>query len=370
MLERESRDDGWQVTLRVGGVARFLVAGFLACWLAGWAAGEWFAGGVFLAGLRDLVAPGLGERWLPHMKNAAPANPWPILGFLAVWLAFWTVGGVFAAWQCLRMLLGRDRVSWNHDGVEVEEWAGPFRSVRRLAWSATSHLPEPARGGIRMDARNGRFLVTGMGTPDERRELHAWLADAWREARGAERAAREAATTAPEGWRVETGDDGREVLVRDGRSARGAGVLVLLLGLALAGGAVRVAADAAGAGAKPWFVAAFLGLLALVALAGGAWVLFAREVLAPAGGALRRVRAFAGRTWVEEWTPLELRLALSHDSDGDERWALTASGAGGRGTLAHSLHAPGSAEHLGAWLAARAGVALDRDESSALRLAG
>lgn len=370
MLERDSRDDGWQVTLHARGVSRFFVAAFLGAWLCGWAAGEWFAGGVFLAGLRDLLAPGFGERWLPHMKNAAPANPWPILGFLAVWLTFWTVGGVFAGWQFLRMLLGRDRVNWNHEGVEVEEWAGPLRSVRRLAWSAASQLPAPGQAGIRMHARNGRFLVTGMGTADERRELHAWLAEAWREARGAERAAREATTTAPEGWRVQAGDDGRDVLVRDGRAARGAGVLVLLLGLALASGAVRVVADGAGAGAKPWIVAACLGLLALVVTAGGAWVLFAREVLAPAGGSLRRVRTFAHRTWVEEWTPLELRLVLSHDSDGDERWELTAAGAGGRRTLASALHAPGSAEHLGAWLAARAGVPLGREDDRPLQHAG
>lgn len=69
---------------RVGCVTSFLVA-----WLLGWAAGE-FSAVVALLSIRGPLAPAI---------------------FLSVWLAAWTIGGIFAGWALLMSLDGREIVT-------------------------------------------------------------------------------------------------------------------------------------------------------------------------------------------------------------------------------------------------------------------
>lgn len=80
---------------------------FLAIWLAGWATGEWFA-------LRQILSPA----------------PLPAKLFLAVWVAFWTLGGVAALSICVWMLVGHERVRLRPDALTIQREAcglGPTR---------------------------------------------------------------------------------------------------------------------------------------------------------------------------------------------------------------------------------------------------
>lgn len=80
---------------------------FLALWLAGWATGEVFA-------LRQILSPA----------------PLPAKLFLAVWVAFWTFGGAAALSICVWMLVGHERVRLRPDVFTIQREAcglGPTR---------------------------------------------------------------------------------------------------------------------------------------------------------------------------------------------------------------------------------------------------
>lgn len=357
MLERESFGSGWQVTLRASGAARFVVVAFLSFWLCGWAAGEYFAGGTLLAGLRDLLAPDLDISWLPHMKNATPSNPWPVLGFLAFWLTFWTMGGLFAIGEVLRALVGVDQLRWDHEGVELVRRAGPFASRRRLTWAAMEEPLAQRRGTIVARTHRGVVGLAALGTDEERRQLADWLTAAWRQARGGDAEAFAAREQAPSGWTVELAEDGRPMLVSDAGPRRVVAFVLGLVALALATAAASFTASAGSVAA--WVGVVVFGALALLAAAGAAWLGLGRVELRPAQGSLRRVRRILGREWTREISPARLRLESSRDSDGDERWKLVASGSGGTLELASDLHAPGAARHMGLWLAARMHLELE-----------
>jgi hypothetical protein len=80
---------------------------FLALWLAGWATGEVFA-------LRQILSPA----------------PLPAKVFLAVWVAFWTLGGAAALSICVWILAGHERVRLRPDALTIQREAcglGPTR---------------------------------------------------------------------------------------------------------------------------------------------------------------------------------------------------------------------------------------------------
>jgi hypothetical protein len=73
---------------------------FLALWLAGWVTGEVFA-------LRQILSP-------------APVQA---KVFLALWLAFWTFGGAAALSICVWMLVGHERVRLRPDALTIQREA-------------------------------------------------------------------------------------------------------------------------------------------------------------------------------------------------------------------------------------------------------
>src|SRR5215831_9835582 len=113
----ETTESGLIAELKVKRFARYIVAGFLACWLAGWTVGETFAIGVLAVGAWSLVTgrpPGFGHE--PITATAALA----VGLFLLIWLSFWTLGGIAAGRELLRLLFGRDRFMVRPDGLQIE----------------------------------------------------------------------------------------------------------------------------------------------------------------------------------------------------------------------------------------------------------
>ncbi len=356
MIERESDGGGWRVTFRAQGAARFLVAGFLGFWLCGWAMGEAFALGALLSGLREWLAPGLELSWLPQ-KLRMHGTPWPVLVFLSLWLTGWTVGGCFALYQFLRMLVGVDRVRWDHEGLEVVQCAGPFGSRRREAWADVAELLVRPPARIVAQTRKGLWVLTSGGSLEDRRELGAMLVAALREARGTDGEAQASAESAPTGWKEAFGDDGRTALVSD-PGPRIAGAFVAgLIAAGLGTAALAVVSHAREAGA--WVGATILTLFALALASAAAWLALGRVELRPSHGSLRRVKRFLGREWTTEFAPALLLLQSETDSDGDERWSLVVSGPDGKATLATDLHVPGAARQMGLWLTRRTDVPLE-----------
>jgi hypothetical protein len=140
------------------------VIGFLLLWLGGWATGEAFA-------LRQLFGG---------------AAPLPAQAFLAVWAAFWTLGGAGAIAACLWMLMGHERLTLGPDALTLRREvfglgrakrypldrvtrleAGPLPDLAALAASSPAGAAAAARA--RAQARTldpGAVLrVIGIGGP-------------------------------------------------------------------------------------------------------------------------------------------------------------------------------------------------------------
>jgi hypothetical protein len=90
---------------------------FMGCWLAGWATGESFA-------LREILTPA----------------PTPARAFLAVWLLFWTFGGLGALSVCLWMLAGHERIRLRPDALTIQREAFGLGPVRTYALDQITNL--------------------------------------------------------------------------------------------------------------------------------------------------------------------------------------------------------------------------------------
>nr|MCU0254227.1 hypothetical protein [Acidobacteriota bacterium] len=231
ILERST--EGLTARLAPRGPGRFAGAGFLAVWLTFWAVGEAFAI-VFLA---------RGAWWLltGRPSGDGPGGPGSLgLGgvlalsaFLSVWLALWTLGGVLAGRELLRLLWSEQRLTAGPRGLERLERIGPFVGRRLIPRGTPLRLYLLERPGALMaDAAGERIELTRLGTPAEREELRRALA--------AELALPDEPAEAPEpaalphGWELRIDPEGGRVLVRDLDARRRLAVMMAVLA-ALAG---------------------------------------------------------------------------------------------------------------------------------------
>jgi hypothetical protein len=368
MLTTEPSGSGFQATLRAQGLLRYFPAAFLCVWLCGWAVGEWFALRMFASLLRSLLGSSFLPAWLPPLGGTMPSGPMVVLfaAFLTFWLTMWTVGGVGAVHQLLAFLFGRDVVRWAEDTLEVEHWSLWLAARSRLAAQDITGF-RLNRMSLIADGRKRATRITHLGSEDERQQLAATL-ESWRAAIAppAPLAADESPIPEFVALRDETGN---VALARAPGARRTVGVLLGVLGLALFGGAASMFLQKTG-------VALVLGVLVMSLFGTGSlyasvWLLAARETWHMGPMRLVRRRALLGRTWSAEFSPLELQLKRSTDSDGDTRWELVATGADRHVTVTSAIDDPNPPLTLGTWLAERTGARLVRREpTDTLRRAG
>ena len=155
-MKVEQTGTGLEARLEIRGFGRFFGAAFLCVWLAGWALFEgvvlWFLGkGAWSLLTGAPVGPG---------DKPIPFGILIIAGlFVLVWLLFWTLGGVAAGRELLRLLFARDIVMAGDDGLEIKRSYGLFRSVKR--WPR-----KEIRRFYRTSARGPLCVETTKGTPN------------------------------------------------------------------------------------------------------------------------------------------------------------------------------------------------------------
>lgn len=369
--ECELVDGRETMTLQPRGAGRFAGAAFLSLWLCGWLLGETFALTALLGTLLATFAPAVIESWgLAGRVPAAGGGGAFVLVFLSVWLTFWTMGGLAAMRELLRMLAARDRVRVGGGVVELDQRLGPFRHRSEVPVDGIRRVVlDRRRRAVTLDTADGPVVVTELGTPEERMALAAWLRGALGIPRagivaGAPHADRSDAL--PVGWESEPDPDGAGVLLRRAAPVRRS-QSALLFGIAAVAGAAFLAtvvpALRAGAtlrlfGALPaLFVGAAFAIGALYLRAGG-------RVLAVGAGRVEERRFVVDRWRVRPCAVSVLALELQRDSDGDERHRLVAHG---ERTLPVAASPHGAAEllQLGRWLAPRLGVRFDVPETLA-----
>ena len=361
----ERTADGLEARLRPRGIGRFFSAGFLAVWLCGWAAGETIVLWFLVTGALALLT---GR---PPEPGRAPLEPTLALVagcFLLFWLAFWTVGGVLAIRQLLRLLWSEDRVVAGDDALEIHRRLGPFRSTTRIARADLLGIEAiPRRSRLVAETARGLEELTNLGTDEERASVVAAVRGEF--GLDGSQEASESSIVLPTGW-VETLDvEGQPVLVKD-PSVRRAQARVAWMATAamsaLAAAGVRKTVDH-----PEW--AGLAGLLAGAAalLAWGAWRLTMTRPEWRLGSARLTLCRRESRDAEDLFEGVALELIESTDSDGDVWYTLNAVGGPPaeasppltdrktRRMIAHVMGDPVTPRRLGAWIAQRAGLRFD-----------
>jgi len=356
LLDPVPHGSGMQVTLRPRGIGRLFQAAFLAVWLGGWAMGEWFALGLFVAGLEGALGPGaVPESFRASLGLAVSRGEAPMVLLIVVpWLVLWTLGGALALGQALLLLVGREVVRWSPEALEIERYALTRLSSRRLE-PAAIHAFSFARGALVVRKHGRSIAVARLGTAVERSELATRL-ETWHRGFGG-RALRSPEDPPCPGYQVSRDDTGAFTLV-PGMSNRW--LATSLLAFVASGFFAMLGFTALDASTWELLGACFaLGLPGSLAAGGAIWLIAVRESWHPRSGTLEIRRRGFGHSWGRTITPLRLELRGNSDSDGDLHWTLFAHGAERTQRLASAIHDSAVPESLGEWLSERTGVAVE-----------
>src|SRR5262245_21101596 len=222
----EQSGGGGELKLRSCGVGRFMSAAFLAFWLCGWAVGEGFVLWILITGAAALVT---GR---PPEAGREPLQVGPALfmgAFLLAWLALWTVGGIAAIAELLRLLWGEDRIQVASGRLTVTWGRGPFQSQRVFERETIRAVSLTGfREHLILRTERESIELSGLGSQEERREGAAVL-------RAAIGLSDDPSVSAaiPRGWEEVITSEGERALVADRSTrraqARAASVVAMLL---------------------------------------------------------------------------------------------------------------------------------------------
>ncbi len=360
--------DGEEIVLRATGWVRLLPAAFLLFWLCGWAVGELLVLLILLGPLADPLVATLREvmpgSW-PRPPRFAGSTPWPVLAFLAVWLVFWTWGGLTAIGQLLRLLAGSDRFITRPGGFSLRPGAGPFGRTRDFPASEVSAVHADVRRSRLVAVVGGSERVLCSGTP---LPVAEWLAARLRAALGLPEtksadtgesdSEASAEPSVPADWMARPLPEGGVLLsAPPARSRRTAGC-ALAVALALTTGFVAVLL-AAGVRREEPGAAIFFGLviLAIDLLCG--WFAFARESWLLRDGLVARVRRLGPWEHRREVRRGALAVTVTTDSDDDDWFRLEARGEGRPLKMASRMNAGHEVLAFARYAARHSGFPLD-----------
>lgn len=374
----------WEARFRPRGAGRFVGAAFLSVWLCGWAAGEAFVLFVLGAGA---VALATGQ---PVMGRDQPLTLGPALAvgaFLTVWLTFWTLGGIAAMREWLRLVWAEDRLAVSAEGLWLSRRLGPFRSTRRLAGADLRRVfVQPRRSTLMAETDAGVVELTNLGTVQERTDAAAHLRRAL--APPDERPGT-APDALPKGWEEIHVLPSGAILVPNLRTRRNQARVMAAVALA-ASVVLLLLVRASLRDPNLWALTVMAGAAAAGLVWGAASLWWGRKEWVISPGKLTLQKRFAGRGRVlGEARALE--LTERKDSDGDEWYELGAWGRKANATtlrsagyraietdaascqrfvVSRALHDPDEPRRLGLWLAGRAAVPFtDRVPDEAARRA-
>jgi hypothetical protein len=317
--------------------------------------GEAFALGILGVGGWSILTgqpPGAGREPL-RLEMALPVGL-----FLLFWLTLWTVGGVMAGRELLRLLFGRDRIRLDNDALEIERSYGLFRSREKLPRDELRRVyQKPGSAAICVETARGTTELTQLGTTAERVELAETLNA---ELRLAAQPAPDGAL--PEGWCEAISLERDAVLVKDPTIRRKQAVTTWIIGAVIAALTMYII-SAALRQASFWGLALILAVAAVLVAWGAVWLSFGRQEWRLGKGRLVLQRRFgANRTTRFEAVALELFEDTSGDGTSYQLTAIAANAparshfhsAGKQRRVIHSeAEDPTVPRKLGQWLSQR-----------------
>jgi hypothetical protein len=353
-LERTAR--GLEARFQVTGLGRFGGAAFLALWLIFWAAFEVLVLWVLAKGSWALLTshpPAAGHQPL------ALGVALPLGLFLLFWLSFWTLGGLAAGHELLRLLFARDRIVATLKGLEIAHGYGLFHSRREVGRDEIRRFyRQPSGSTLCVETTLGAIELTQLGTADELAELEQALNQEFEvEAQPAPEGA------LPRGWREVVSPERDRVLVKDPAVRRKQALAMWIVCMPIASGAFYLALTAV---ARPDLRALAL-MLAAIAVAvgwGAVWLSFGRDEWRLDKGRLVLQRRF-GMNRTRRFEAVSVELAEDHSGDSGPWYELKAVAASARSetrphqawrhrrTIHRQPDDPTEPRNLGLWLSQR-----------------
>jgi hypothetical protein len=320
------------VSLKAYGPMRFFAAGFLLFWLCGWLAGECFALWFLGNGLVAIISG------TPFLSGKSPVQVGPAIAvgaFLLLWLALWTVGGIAAISEFLRLVAGEDRLSAEGGSLTVMHRRGPFVRRREFPRDTLQRLYLTAtRCALAVDSSGATIELSRLGSLEERSSAAKTL----RSELGLSDvdSSPNLGSALPKGWEEIITPEGERAVVPSQATrrvqARVAAVFALLLG-ALAVTVVQKSF------LNPGLIVAVIQLvLGAVGLGcAAAWLGRGRMEWRIGSGRVTLRRRFGSKV-KDVFEAKRFELAIDKDSDGDTRFSLIAvsdPAPGAPGTAAH-----------------------------------
>jgi len=353
-----------ELRFRPVGTLRWIEAAFLTVWLLFWLVAEILMIGMLIGGALSLL-------------KAQPAGllmAVPVGGFLLLWLAGWTAGGVLTIHRWLRCFWAEDRLVLTATDLDIHRRIGPWSSRRQLPRASIRRLQLDRRRSSRTtwlvaNLEDRQQDLTDLGTLRQRQEASERLQraliaceegtvplnqtdqriqtdqpgqpDKPREAPALpqQTLSEEPSPALPAAWECEESSFSSALLVPARATRRRQARVMLLLALGVNAGMAVLLLQA---GLRPDLLPALLMLAAIALMLGwGAlWLALGRREWRLETGELVAQRRFAGRVQ-ELFAARALKLRETSNDDGDRSYLLEATDLRTR-----SGHAPGVSSEL------------------------